>query len=190
MVPLVCFATESEGRSSVDSPSTTENVDGEPLTDSNRTDEMDSSFAKNKQKFSGSHAIEAIEEQKSEEQRKLSTSLKLLENAAFIFDTSAGGSSEFTTAYAEVRKLGSAPLGDIEWITCHGSPAGKIYAASLLRAIDPTRGAQCLKSFTSDDKAMVSVKSLEGEVHYTTAEIAINLLSKAPTILFDKSVGR
>lgn len=109
--------------------------------------------------------------------RALPPPLKALNEAAYLFDRSAGGSCELTKAFAEVREQAASHKEDLEWIAINGTPAGRIYAAVLIRHFDKPKGELLLKDFKNDKDSMVDLNSLEGSYHYSVGEIATDLLS-------------
>ena len=115
------------------------------------------------------------------EERKLPPELGLLSQSTYLFDYSAGGRNQVAEAYANVLNNGAAEA-DLDWILTHGSPAGRIYAACLIRKIDPARGTTTMRQMLVDNKTLVTHKTARGEDHYTLAEIITDLLSPSPTI--------
>lgn len=109
--------------------------------------------------------------------RTLPPPLKALSEAKYLYDCLAGGSCDLTKAFAEVRKDAVSHREDLEWIAINGTPAGKIYAAVLIRHYDMPGADSILKDFKKDHSTMVSLNSLEGSYHYSLAEIATDLLS-------------
>lgn len=131
-------------------------------------------------------ATSASEEPKSPEyldrEAKLSEPLRKLIQAPHLYDNSKGGSSEIAAAFMAAVKEGAKSRDDLLFIVENGSPAGKIYAAVLIRMFDPATGMKILNGFRTD-KTLVNNKSYTAQEHYTTAEVATDLLSDSPTIL-------
>jgi hypothetical protein len=113
---------------------------------------------------------------------KLSEPLKKIIQAPHIYDNSKGGSSEFTAAFAQAAKDGLKSKEDLLFIVENGSPAGKIYAAYLLKLIEPSTGTRILNGFKTE-KTLVNNKSYTSQEHYTMGEVATDLLSSSPTII-------
>jgi hypothetical protein len=109
--------------------------------------------------------------------RALPPPLKALNEAGYLYDRSAGGGCDLTKAFAEVRNQAASHKEDLEWIASNGTPAGKIYAAVLIRHFDKSRGELLLKDFKNDKDTMVKLDSLEGSYHYSLSEVATDLLS-------------
>lgn len=108
--------------------------------------------------------------------RDLPPPLKALNEAAYLYDRSAGGSCDLTKAFAEAREQAASHKEDLEWIASNGTPAGKIYAAVLIRHFDKPKGQLLLEDLKKDKETMVKLDSLEGSYHYSLAEIATDLL--------------
>lgn len=125
-------------------------------------------------------------EEKSEEYKereaRLSEPLKRLLQAPHIFDCSRGGSSDLSEAFVLAAKDGANARADLMFIVENGSPAGKIYAASLIRKFDTAAGNRILNDFKSAN-TLVKNKTYTAQEHYTLAEVATDLLSGAPTII-------
>ena len=117
-----------------------------------------------------------------EHEARLSAPLKKLIQAPQIYDHSKGGSSEFSDAFLAAAKEGAKNREDLLFMVENGSPAGKIYAAVLLRLIDSATGTKILNGFKSD-KTLVNNKSYTSVEHFTMGEIATDLLSPAPSII-------
>lgn len=113
---------------------------------------------------------------------KLSEPLRKLIQAPHLYDNSKGGSSEIAAAFMAAAKEGAKSRSDLLFIVKNGSPAGKIYAAVLIRMFDPATGTNILNGFKTE-KALVNNKSYTAQEHYTTAEVATDLLSDSPSIL-------
>lgn len=126
------------------------------------------------------------DEEKSDEYKereaKLAEPLKKLVQAPFVFNNAKGGSSEFTDAFVAAAKDGVKLKDDLQFIIENGSPAGKLYAACLIRMFDAPSGMRILTGFKSD-KTLVNNKSYTSQEHYTIGEVATDLLSPTPTIL-------
>lgn len=121
-------------------------------------------------------------DQYKEREAKLVEPLKKLIQAPFLFNNSKGGSSELTDAFVAAAKLGPKLKDDLQFIIENGSPAGKLYAACLIRTFDPPAGTRLLSGFKAD-KTMINNKSYTSQEHYTVGEVVTDLLSPAPTIL-------
>ncbi len=112
---------------------------------------------------------------------KLPEPLKKLALAKHVYDTSAGGSDEYTAAFKAAISRGAGLRDDLIWIAKNGSPAGRIYAALLIKQFDNTQGTALLLSW-KDDKTMVVNKRPGSEEHYSVSEIVSDLMSKTPII--------
>jgi len=117
-----------------------------------------------------------------EHEARLSAPLKKLIQAPQIYDNSKGGSSELSDAFVAAAKEGAKNRDDLLFMVKNGSPAGKIYAAVLLRLIDSATGTKILNSFKSE-KTLVNNKSYTSVEHFTMGEIATDLLSPTPSII-------
>jgi len=113
---------------------------------------------------------------------KLSEPLKKLLSAPLLFDSSKGGGSEFADAFVQAAKTGASARQDLLFIAENGSPAGKIYAALLIRMFDPCTGNRFLNGFKTD-KSLVKTKTYVSQETYTVGEVVTDLLSPAPTII-------
>lgn len=125
-------------------------------------------------------------EQKSpaylEREAKLSEPLKKLIQAPQIYDNSKGGSSEFSDAFVAASKDGAKSREDLLFIVENGSPAGRIYAAVLIKNFDAPMGNKILNGFKTE-KTLVNNKSYTSLEHFTMGEVVTDLLSPAPTII-------
>ena len=117
-----------------------------------------------------------------EREAKLSAPLKKLIQAPQIYDNSKGGSSEFAEAFLAATKDGEKFREDLLFIVENGSPAGKIYAAVLIKSFDAPLGNKILNGFKTD-KTLVKNKSYTSLEHFTMGEVVTDLLSPAPTII-------
>lgn len=117
-----------------------------------------------------------------EREAKLPEPLKKLIQAPFLYNNSKGGSSELSDAFTEAAKQGPKLREDLQFIFENGSPAGKLYAASLIRLFDAPGGTRLLSGFKAD-KTLVKNKTYISQEHYTAGEVVTDLLSPAPTIL-------
>ncbi len=121
-------------------------------------------------------------EQYKERESRLAEPLKKLVQAPFLFNNAKGGSSELTDAFLAAAKEGAKLKDDLQFVIENGSPAGKVYAAALIRLFDAASGTRILTGFKMD-KTLVENKSYISLEHYTTGEVATDLLSPQPTIL-------
>ncbi|GEM_PF-1371740 len=127
-------------------------------------------------------APEARSDEYVEREAKLAEPLKKLVQAPFVFNNAKGGSNELTEAFIAATKAGPKLKDDLQFILENGSPAGKLYAACLIRGFDGATGTRLLTGFKAD-KTLVKNKSYISQEHYTVGEVATDLLSPAPTIL-------
>lgn len=109
--------------------------------------------------------------------RVLPPPLKALNEAAYLYDRSAGGSCELTKAFVAVREQAASCKEDLEWIAINGTPAGRIYAAVLIRYFDKPKGELLLKDLKNAKDTMVNLNSQEGSYHYRVGEVVTDLLS-------------
>lgn len=75
--------------------------------------------------------------------RSLSAALNTLKHAQLVAFGGVGFAGQIlpvTEAYYKVRGAGAAARPKIEQLLSDATPAGKVYAAKLLSAIDPTAG--------------------------------------------------
>jgi hypothetical protein len=121
-------------------------------------------------------------DQYKERESRLAEPLRKLVQAPFLFNNAKGGSSELTDAFLAAAKEGPTLKDDLQFVIENGSPAGKVYAAALIRLFDAPSGTRILTGFKSD-KTLVENKSYISLEHYTTGEVATDLLSPKPTIL-------
>jgi hypothetical protein len=135
---------------------------------------------------SAAPAASTLSEPKSamylEREARLSAPLKKLIQAPQIYDHSKGGSSEYSDAFTAAAKEGAKNREDLLFVVENGSPAGKIYAAVLLKMIDGPAGTKILNGFKSE-KTLVNNKSYTSLEHFTMGEIATDLLSPSPSIV-------
>lgn len=61
-----------------------------------------------------------------------------------------GEITDVTLAYRTVRATGNAHRGRIQWLLEHATPAGKVYAATLLSEIDPAAGKKAWERLTEE----------------------------------------
>lgn len=115
---------------------------------------------------------------------KLPPFLETLKNAKLIEDSRVPANapkSDLRKAFEEAAKAGSGVKTDVQWMTRNASPAGRLYAVSLLKRLDPKSAKSTLAEF-KDDKDNVSYKHGGETVHYSVGEIAIDQLSPHPII--------
>ncbi len=117
-----------------------------------------------------------------EREAKLAEPLRKLVQAPYLFNNSKGGSSDLADAFVAAAKLGPKLKDDLQFIIENGSPAGKLYAACLIRTFDAPAGTRLLSGFKAD-KTMVNNKSYTSQEHYTVGEVVTDLLSPSPTIM-------
>ncbi len=110
--------------------------------------------------------------------------LKKLATAEYVFDISQGGADPYAQL---IDKLCKDPaqvkryLKDLLWMSKNASPAGRIYAAYLVKTQDKVQGER-LFDLLKSDKTLVTHKTAAKQVHYTVGEIATNLAGSAPSI--------
>jgi hypothetical protein len=87
-----------------------------------------------------------------------------------------GGQSLDFRLYENVSSHGSRSLSEFEWLLDKGTPAARLYAAMLIKDIDPSAGKQALRKLTLDHDQVVFrfVGCLKSEG--TVSEIAWSLL--------------
>ncbi|MCC7527556.1 MAG: hypothetical protein IT342_03470 [Candidatus Melainabacteria bacterium] len=118
---------------------------------------------------------------------KLPDFLDTLKNAKMIEDSRLPANaprSELRKAFEEAARAGSGVKPDIIWLTQNASPAGRLYAVSLLKKLDPQTAKSTLEEFKRD-RENVSYKHGGEIVHYSVGEIAIDQLSDHPIIVID-----
>jgi hypothetical protein len=118
---------------------------------------------------------------------KLPVFLETLKNAKMIEDSRLPANaprSELRQAFEEAAKAGSGVKTDIIWLTHNASPAGRLYAVTLLKKLDPLTAKCTLEEFKTDRES-VSYKHGGEIVHYSVGEIAIDQLSSHPIIVID-----
>lgn len=118
---------------------------------------------------------------------KLPPYLETLKNAKQIEDSRLPANapkSELRKAFEEAAKAGVGVKTDILWLTHNASPAGRLYAVSLLKKLDPQTAKATLEEFKAD-RDNVSYKHGGEIVHYSVGEIAIDQLSAKPIIVID-----
>ncbi|MBA3992766.1 MAG: hypothetical protein C0469_04505 [Cyanobacteria bacterium DS2.3.42] len=118
---------------------------------------------------------------------KLPVFLETLKNAKQIEDSRLpinAPKSELRKAFEQAVKAGPGVKTDVIWMTHNASPAGRLYAVSLLKKLDPPTAKSTLEEF-KQDKDNVSYKHGGEIVHYSVGEIAIDQLSAHPIIVID-----
>ncbi len=118
---------------------------------------------------------------------KLPAFLETLKNAKMIEDSRLPANaprSELRKAFEEATKAGVGVKTDLIWMTHNASPAGRLYAVSLLKKLDPQTAKSTLEAFKRDRES-VSYKHGGEIVHYSVGEIAIDQLSAHPIIVID-----
>ncbi len=118
---------------------------------------------------------------------KLPAFLETLKNAKVIEDSRLPANaqkSELRKAFEDAAKAGSGVKTDLVWMTHNATPAGRLYAVSLLKKLDP-QGAKSVLQELKEDRENVSYKHGGEIVHYSVGEIAIDQLSQHPIIVID-----
>lgn len=118
---------------------------------------------------------------------KLPAFLETLKNAKQIEDSRLPANapkSDLRKAFEQAAKAGVGVKSDIIWLTHNASPAGRLYAVSLLKKIDPQTAKSTMEEF-KQDRENVSYKHGGEIVHYSVGEIAIDQLSAHPIIVID-----
>lgn len=92
--------------------------------------------------------------------------------------------SDLRKAFEEAAKAGAGIKSEVVWLTHNASPAGRLYAVSLLKKLDPQTAKSTLEEF-KQDRENVSYKHGGEVVHYSVGEIAIDQLSAHPIIVID-----
>ncbi|MBA3856253.1 MAG: hypothetical protein C0507_05025 [Cyanobacteria bacterium PR.3.49] len=118
---------------------------------------------------------------------KLPAFLETLKNAKLIEDSRLPANapkSDLRKAFEEAAKAGSGVKTDVIWMTHNASPAGRLYAVSLLKKIEPQTAKTTLEELKADRES-VSYKHGGEIVHYSVGEIAIDQLSAKPIIVID-----
>lgn len=118
---------------------------------------------------------------------KLPAFLETLKNAKQIEDTRLpvnAPKSDLRKAFEEAAKAGVGVKSDVVWLTHNASPAGRLYAVSLLKRLDPQSAKGMLEEF-KQDRESVPYKHGGEVVHYSVGEIAIDQLSAHPIIVID-----
>ncbi len=118
---------------------------------------------------------------------KLPDFLETLKNAKQIEDSRLPANapkSELRKAFEQAVKAGSGVKTDVIWMTHNASPAGRLYAVSLLKKLDPPSAKSTLEEL-KQDKDNVTYKHGGEIVHYSVGEIAIDQLSAHPIIVID-----
>lgn len=87
-------------------------------------------------------------------------------------------------AYDEALLQGDKLRSQLEWLLQNGSAVGRVYAAILIRQFDNASGRNALEQM-KDDKTLLRYKKGAELMHYSVGEVAIDSLSKYPTIHFD-----
>lgn len=139
----------------------------------------------------GVRAEETVETPKTpaaeESAVKLAPFLETLKNAKQIEDSRLPANapkSELRKAFEDAAKAGPGVKTDVIWMTHNASPAGRLYAISLLKKLDPQTAKKTLEEFKGDSEN-VSYKHGGEIVHYSVGEIAIDQLSSHPVIVID-----
>ncbi|HEY9785806.1 MAG TPA: hypothetical protein V6D17_10420, partial [Candidatus Obscuribacterales bacterium] len=120
-------------------------------------------------------------------QASLPPYLEVLSKARMIEDTKTiipTAKSDLRTAFNQAAAAGVGIRTDLKWLTENASPAGKIYAAVLIRRLDWNDGNQALVKLRND-KDMVQYKKGSEIVHYTVGEIVEDILSVNSTITLE-----
>lgn len=118
---------------------------------------------------------------------KLPIFLETLKNAKQIEDSrlpANAAKSELRKAFEEAAKAGVGVKSDIIWLSQNASPAGRLYAVSLLKKIDPQAAKNTLEEL-KQVRENVTYKHGGEIVHYSVGEIAIDQLSPHPIIVID-----
>lgn len=118
---------------------------------------------------------------------KLPPFLETLKNAKLIEDSRIPANAEksdLRKAFEDAAKAGSGVKTDVIWLTHNASPAGRLYAVSLLKKLDAASAKAVLEEFKADRES-VSYKNKGQIVHYSVGEIAIDQLSAKPIIVID-----
>ncbi len=118
---------------------------------------------------------------------KLPAFLETLKNAKQIEDSRVpvnAQKSDLRKAFEQAAKAGVGVKSDVIWLTHNASPAGRLYAVSLLKRLDPQFARSTLEEF-KQDRENVSYKHGGEVVHYSVGEIAIDQLSAHPIIVID-----
>ncbi len=118
---------------------------------------------------------------------KLPAFLETLKNAKQIEDSRLpvnAPKSDLRKAFEEAARAGTGLKTDLIWMTHNASPAGRLYAVSLLKKVDPQTATSTLQEF-KQDRDNVSYKHGGEIVHYSVGEIAIDQLSSHPIIVID-----
>lgn len=118
---------------------------------------------------------------------KLPAFLETLKSAKLVEDSRVPANapkSELRKAFEEAAKAGVGVKSDVIWLTHNASPAGRLYAVSLLKKLDPQTAKSTLEEF-KQDRENVSYKHGGEVVHYSVGEIAIDQLSAHPIIVID-----
>lgn len=87
-------------------------------------------------------------------------------------------------AYDEALLAGEKIRRQLDWLLQNGSAVGRVYAAILIRQFDNTAGRNALEAM-KEDKTLLRYKKGAETMHYSVGEVAVDSLSKYPTIHFD-----
>lgn len=115
--------------------------------------------------------------------------LAAIQKARIIEDTRVArpsAKSDIALAFEQAQKAGVGVRTDLEWLIENASPAGRIYAAVLLRLIDRQAGTRALERLKADKDILV-YKNAGDKVHYSVGEVAIDLLSDKPSICLSQA---
>lgn len=84
----------------------------------------------------------------------------------------------------QASKLGAASRPDLEWIIENGSPAGRLYAAALLKRLDNTAGAEAFKILSRDmGDVTIDFVGTNERCHYSISDVIVDQNSPHPLIL-------
>lgn len=93
-------------------------------------------------------------------------------------------SGKLSGAVSSVCKSGIKSKADLEWICQNGSPAGRLYAAALIKRFDKKSGQQAFKVIAASDIKDVNVDfvGLKERCHYSVGDIVTDQISGKPLI--------
>lgn len=127
----------------------------------------------------------ALAEDGTQPEPELAEFLQPIKTAKRIEEcTRAQPKSDLTEAFAKAKEKGASIRTQLDWLTQNATPAGRLYAALLIKKIDNPAGKSVFEQMKSD-KSLVEYRNGGVSCHYTVGEIAIDLMSPKPIINFD-----
>jgi hypothetical protein len=92
-------------------------------------------------------------------------------------------SGKMITFTRQASKLGAASRADLEWIIENGSPAGRLYAAALLRRLDNSAGSEAFKILSRDmGDVNIDFVGTNERCHYSISDVIVDQNSLHPLI--------